>query len=206
MRVSTEASSPSANQLQEIVTKNVRVLIAAQNVNQEDLSTALGIAQSGLSRKVNRRTDWSASDIANLANFFHLSFAEIVTPLPLFSLSSGSGSNYQLAHDVQVDNPQHELAGTTGGASAGAGMARYYRQPEGGEENKTHGAVGPRAFMMASLDADLIGPGAMGSRFSARSRFGCPRWDSNPHCADFEAASSTNWDTGACAQLWNYTT
>ena len=25
----------------------------------------------------------------------------------------------------------------------------------------------------------------------------CPRWDSNPHCADFEAASSTNWDTGA---------
>lgn len=32
---------------------------------------------------------------------------------------------------------------------------------------------------MSSLDADLIGPGAMGSRFSARSRFGCPRWDSN---------------------------
>ena len=201
MRVSTEASSPSANQLQEIVTKNVRVLIAAQNVNQEDLSTALGIAQSGLSRKVNRRTDWSASDIANLANFFHLSFAEIVTPLPLFSLSSGSGSNYQLAHDVQVDNPQHELACTTGGA----GMAQYYRKPEGGEERKTHG-VGPRAFVMASLDADLIGPGAMGSRFSARARFGCPRWDSNPHCADFEAASSTNWDTGACAQLWNCTT
>lgn len=28
--------------------------------------------------------------------------------------------------------------------------------------------------------------------------FGCPRWDSNPHCADFEAASSTNWDTRAC--------
>ncbi len=27
--------------------------------------------------------------------------------------------------------------------------------------------------------------------------FTCPRWDSNPHCADFEAASSTNWDTRA---------
>ena len=32
----------------------------------------------------------------------------------------------------------------------------------------------------------------------------CPRWDSNPHCTDFEAVSSTNWDTGAFAQL-NYT-
>lgn len=31
----------------------------------------------------------------------------------------------------------------------------------------------------------------------------CPRWDSNPHCTDFEAVSSTNWDTGAFAQL-NY--
>ena len=29
----------------------------------------------------------------------------------------------------------------------------------------------------------------------------CPRWDSNPHCTDFEAVSSTNWDTGAFAQL-----
>ena len=29
----------------------------------------------------------------------------------------------------------------------------------------------------------------------------CPRWDSNPHCADFEAASSTNWDTGAYPNL-----
>ncbi len=27
--------------------------------------------------------------------------------------------------------------------------------------------------------------------------FWCPRWDSNPHCTDFEAVSSTNWDTGA---------
>lgn len=25
----------------------------------------------------------------------------------------------------------------------------------------------------------------------------CPGWDSNPHCTDFEAVSSTNWDTGA---------
>lgn len=34
-----------------------------------------------------------------------------------------------------------------------------------------------------------------------RSSIRCPRWDSNPHCTDFEAVSSTNWDTGAFAQL-----
>ena len=25
----------------------------------------------------------------------------------------------------------------------------------------------------------------------------CLEWDSNPHCTDFEAVSSTNWDTEA---------
>ena len=57
MKISSEANSASANELQETITKNVRVLIAAKSVNQEDLAEALGIAQSGLSRKVNRRTE-----------------------------------------------------------------------------------------------------------------------------------------------------
>jgi hypothetical protein len=27
----------------------------------------------------------------------------------------------------------------------------------------------------------------------------CPRWGSNPHCADFKSAASAGWATGACA-------
>ncbi len=159
MRVSTEVNSSSANQLQEIVTKNVRILIAAENVNQEDLSTALGIAQSGLSRKVNRRTDWSASDIANLANYFNLSFAEIVTPLPLFS------TEYRPQHNVEVDISR-ESATPIG--------ARYLRKPDE-NESRTHGAVGPRTFVMPLQDAEM----QTGPRFSARTRIGLPHLDSN---------------------------
>lgn len=42
---------------------------------------------------------------------------------------------------------------------------------------------------------------AAGDTRRGRSSIRCPRWDSNPHCTDFEAVSSTNWDTGAFAQL-----
>lgn len=198
--VKTDASE----HLQEVFTKNIRVRMALYDVRQTALAEAMHLTQATLSTKLNRRTEWTVADIANAAVFFREPVENLVSASALEAI--GSGSNYQLVHDAPVDNSQHELASASGSASAGAGMARYYRQPEGGEENKTRGAVGPRAFVMAPLDADLIGPGAMGSRFSTRSRFGCPRWDSNPHCADFEAASSTNWDTGACAQLWNCTT
>jgi transcriptional regulator with XRE-family HTH domain len=199
----------AAQDMQRIVRNNIRMLLARfPEKSQSDFAAALGLAQASVSRKLNNKAEWTSADIANAATYFSLPFYVLVSPTALkdYLFEEPAYRDYHLAHDAPSDNSQHELVSASGSASAGAGMARYYRQPEGGEENKTHGAVGPRAFVMASLDADLIGPGAMGSRFSARSRFGCPRWDSNPHCADFEAASSTNWDTGACAQLWNCTT
>lgn len=198
----------AALDFQSIVRNNIRMILARFSQRQESFASALQLSQASISKKLNGKAEWTSADIANAAAYFNLPFYVLVSPTALkdYLFEEPSYRDYHLVHDAPGDNPQHELVGTTGGTSAGAGMARYYRQPEGGEENKTHGAIGPRAFVMASLDADLIGPGAMGSRFSARSRFGCPRWDSNPHCADFEAASSTNWDTGACAQLWNCTT
>lgn len=54
---------------------------------------------------------------------------------------------------------------------------RYLRMPVEGEE-RIHGAVGPRAFVMPSPDSDLDGPGGLGPRFSARTRFGLPHLDS----------------------------
>ena len=55
---------------------------------------------------------------------------------------------------------------------------RYLRMPVEGE-GRIHGAVGPRAFVMPSPDSDLDGPGGLGPRFSARTRFGLPHLDSN---------------------------
>lgn len=169
MKISSEANSASANELQETITKNVRVLIAAKSVNQEDLAEALGIAQSGLSRKVNRRTDWSSSDIANLASFFGISFADIVTPLPLF-LPSGGADYYVHPNSSYIDPRAQQMQQRDLAVPAGV---RYLRMPVEGEE-RIHGAVGPRAFVMPSPDSDLDGPGGLGPRFSARTRFGLP--------------------------------
>ncbi|WP_287067376.1 helix-turn-helix transcriptional regulator [Bifidobacterium sp.] len=165
MKISSEANSASANELQETITKNVRVLIAAKSVNQEDLAEALGIAQSGLSRKVNRRTDWSSSDIANLASFFGISFADIVTPLPLF-LPSGGADYYVHPNSSYIDPRAQQMQQRDLAVPAGV---RYLRMPVEGEE-RIHGAVGPRAFVMPSPDSDLDGPGGLGPRFSARTR------------------------------------
>lgn len=174
MKISSEANSASANELQETITKNVRVLIAAKSVNQEDLAEALGIAQSGLSRKVNRRTDWSSSDIANLASFFGISFADIVTPLPLF-LPSGGADYYVHPNSSYIDPRAQQMQQRNLAVPAGV---RYLRMPVEGE-GRIHGAVGPRAFVMPSPDSDLDGPGGLGPRFSARTRFGLPHLDSN---------------------------
>ena len=174
MKISSEANSASANELQETITKNVRVLIAAKSVNQEDLAEALGIAQSGLSRKVNRRTDWSSSDIANLASFFGISFADIVMPLPLF-LPSGGADYYVHPNSSYIDPRAQQMQQRNLAVPAGV---RYLRMPVEGE-GRIHGAVGPRAFVMPSPDSDLDGPGGLGPRFSARTRFGLPHLDSN---------------------------
>ena len=78
---------------------------------------------------------------------------------------SGS-SEYQLEHNVPVDISRRELAAPAG--------ARYLRKPDD-DESRSHGAVGPRAFVMP-LDVDQMN---LGPRFSARTRFKLPHLDSN---------------------------
>ena len=158
MRISTEVNSPSAIQLQETVTKNVRMIIAAQSVSQADIAIALGVAQSGLSRKLNRKTDWTASDIANLATFFNLSFAEMVTPLGLFSVQN---------------KEKHQLAESYRELSAPAGI-RYLRKPDAADERGQ--ANGPRMFMMPDLEVSGYMEKALRHSPQSRLRMGSPTW------------------------------
>ena len=158
MRISTEVNSPSAIQLQETVTKNVRMIIAAQSVSQADIAIALGVAQSGLSRKLNRKTDWTASDIANLATFFNLSFAEMVTPLGLFSVQN---------------KEKHQLAESYRELSAPAGI-RYLRKPDAADERGQ--ANGPRMFMMPDVDMSGYTEKALRRSPQSRLRMGSPTW------------------------------
>lgn len=85
-------NSPAALNLQDTVTKNIRILMAAYGTKQEEFAADLGVAQSGLSRKLNRRTDWTMSDIANAACFFNISVADLVLPI---TFSTGLRPDYQ---------------------------------------------------------------------------------------------------------------
>ncbi len=106
------------------------------------------------------------SDIANAADFFDISVAELVMPLSI--ISNGSQSHYQVRHDVAPDNAQ--LAGAAG--------PRYIVKPDDPENGKERGAAtGPRALVMP-YDLDFPGPCAV-LRRSPRNRFELPHLDSN---------------------------
>ena len=158
--IKTEASE----RLQEIVTKNIRVRLALYNVKQTTLAEALLQTQAGLSAKINRKSEWTVADIANAAAFFHEPVENLITSSTLDAISGSS--EYQLEHNVPVDISRRELSAPAG--------ARYLRKPDENED-RPHGAVGPRAFVMP-LDVDQMN---LGPRFSARTRFRLPHLDSN---------------------------
>ena len=81
-------------------------------------------------------------------------------------LSADSEAEYLMVHNGPSDISRRELSAPAG--------ARYLRKPDENED-RPHGAVGPRAFVMP-LDVDQMN---LGPRFSARTRFKLPHLDSN---------------------------
>ena len=158
--VKTEASE----RLQDIFTKNVRVRMALYDIKQSTLAEALCLTQATLSTKLNRRTEWTVADIANAAVFFKEPVENLVSDSTIEAISGGS--EYQPGQNAPVDIPGRELSAPAG--------ARYLRKPDENED-RPHGAVGPRAFVMP-LDVDQMN---LGPRFSARTRFKLPHLDSN---------------------------
>ncbi len=77
-------------------------------------------------------------------------------------------AEYQSRHYGETDISRRELAAPAG--------ARYLRKPDE-NEGRSHGAVGPRAFVMPLMDADQMN---LGPRFSARTRFKLPRMCQRP--------------------------
>ena len=160
--IKTEASE----RLQETVTRNIRVRLALYDVKQTTLAEALLQTQAGLSAKINRKSEWTVADIANAAAFFHEPVENLITSSALDAISSGS--EYQLNQNGSVDIPSRELSAPAG--------ARYLRKPDENED-RPHGAVGPRAFVMP-LDVDQMN---LGPRFSARTRFRLPQLNSGQY-------------------------
>ncbi|MBK4349394.1 helix-turn-helix transcriptional regulator [Bifidobacterium longum subsp. longum] len=67
-----EPAAGKADDLQAIVTRNIRVAMALRGVNQKDLAKVLGIATSSMSQKFTGKTLWNLVDIEKASGFFHV--------------------------------------------------------------------------------------------------------------------------------------
>ena len=68
-----------ANELQHIVGGNIRIRLALIGATQSEFVAGTGIKRSALSQKLSGNMSWTIDDIANAANFFGVSFSEIVS-------------------------------------------------------------------------------------------------------------------------------
>ena len=150
-----------SDELQQIITDNMFWLKRRSKVRQSDLAKGLGISQPTLSQKYSRAIAWTINDLAKAAVFFEVPVSYLVT-----NNFIEPSSEYQVRGNLAPDISHHELAAPAG--------ARYLRKPDD-DESRSHGAVGPRAFVMP-LDVDQMN---LGPRFSARTRFKLPHLDSN---------------------------
>ena len=151
-----------SDELQQIITDNMFWLKRRSMVRQADLAKSLGISQPTLSQKYSRTIAWTINDLAKAAVFFKVPVSYLVTDNFI-----EPSAEYQPVHDARVDIPSRELSAPAG--------ARYLRKPDENED-RPHGAVGPRAFVMP-LDVDQMN---LGPRFSARTRFKLPRMRQRP--------------------------
>lgn len=148
-----------SDELQQIITDNMFWLKRRSKVRQSDLAKGLGISQPTLSQKYSRAIAWTINDLAKAAVFFEVPVSYLVT-----NNFIEPSSEYQLRNNSATDIPRRELA-----ASAGV---RYLRKPDE-NEGRSHGAIGPRAFVMPLMDVDQMN---LGPRFSARTHFKLPTW------------------------------
>ena len=159
--VSNVVEMDISDELQQIITDNMFWLKRRSMVRQADLAKGLGISQPTLSQKYSRTIAWTINDLAKAAVFFKVPVSYLVTDNFI-----EPSAEYQPVHHARVDIPSRELSAPAG--------ARYLRKPDD-DEDRPHGAIGPRAFVMP-LDVDQMN---LGPRFSARTRFKLPHLDSN---------------------------
>ena len=85
-----EPAAGKADDLQAIVTRNIRVAMALRGVNQKDLAKVLGIATSSMSQKFTGKTLWNLVDIEKASGFFNVKPEALVAGHGFEPCSSGN--------------------------------------------------------------------------------------------------------------------
>ena len=86
--------------LQEIVTRNIKVALALRGLNQKDLANVLGFATSSLSQKFTGRNRWNLEDISKAARFFNVEPAALVAGHGFEPWTSGYSSVITSGNDT----------------------------------------------------------------------------------------------------------
>lgn len=66
-----------------IVADRMRTIIAASNMTQQDVAKSLGISAAALSGKLNGKVRFTANDVAQVADLFHISADVLLGRAPL---------------------------------------------------------------------------------------------------------------------------
>ena len=102
------------NQVENVISFNVKVMLTATGKSQSSLADYLGVRRSTISVKLSGKTQWSVPDLVNIANFLD------TTPEALMDDSMMKTIN-------RMGIQQGSLT------PAGAAMPRYFLMPESSE-------------------------------------------------------------------------
>ena len=109
-----EVTRLDPNQVENVISFNVKVMLTATGKSQSSLADYLGVRRSTISVKLSGKTQWSVPDLVNTANFLD------TTPEALMDDSMMKTIN-------RMSIQQGSLT------PAGAAMPRYFLMPESSE-------------------------------------------------------------------------
>ena len=109
-----EVTRLDPNQVENVISFNVKVMLTATGKSQSSLADYLGVRRSTISVKLSGKTQWSVPDLVNTANFLN------TTPEALMDDSMMKTIN-------RMGIQQGSLT------PAGAAMPRYFLMPESSE-------------------------------------------------------------------------
>ena len=176
-QVNDSSIDGEADIVERAIRYNTQRYLNLLSLSQNDLTGPLGITKGAVSQLLTGNSKLKFRQVYILARTFGVTVEELMDPTYMLESEELSRqlmknrrktkAEYLTGHNGPSDISHRELSAPVG--------ARYLRKPDENED-RPHGAIGPRAFVMPLMDVDQMN---LGPRFSARTRFKLPHLDSN---------------------------
>ena len=176
-QVNDSSIDGEADIVERAIRYNTQRYLNLLSLSQNDLTGPLGITKGAVSQLLTGNSKLKFRQVYILARTFGVTVEELMDPTYMLESEELSRqlmknrrktkAEYLTGHYGPSDISHRELSAPAG--------ARYLRKPDENED-RPHGAIGPRAFVMPLMDVDQMN---LGPRFSARTRFKLPHLDSN---------------------------